>query len=239
MFTSEPLLVRLRIGEEMKARRAKEGDDDALADPTRARLFELLGEMRRPATSDELSRLTGRHPNTVRVQLRRLADAGLIERTPLREGRGRPRHVWVVAPGRQPADRPPEHPGHLGRWLASAMGTDATSLADVERRGTEIGRELAAASGAQGLRAAMGGMLGRMGFQPRDEALAGDGVRFVLDHCPYRQAVQENQPVVCMLHRGITRGLLEQLDPHAALTDFVAKDPFTAGCLIDIALEPA
>jgi predicted ArsR family transcriptional regulator len=147
--------------------------------------------------------------------------------------------VWVVTPGRGPADRPPEHSGQLGRWLARALGTDATSLADVERTGTEIGRELAAASGALGLRTAMGEMLRRMGFHPRDEALPGDGVRFVLERCPYRHAVQENQPVVCTLHRGITRGLLEQLDPHATLTDFVAKDPFAAGCLIDIALEPA
>jgi predicted ArsR family transcriptional regulator len=220
----------------MKAQVVDRGDQDVLADPTRARLFKLLAEMRRPATSEELSRLTGRHANTVRVQLRRLADAGLIERTSLREGPGRPRHVWVVAPGREPAGLPPEHSGHLGRWLARTLGTEATSLADVERSGTDIGRELAAASDAHGVKAAMSEMLGRMGFQPRDEALAGDGLRFVLGHCPYRQAVQENQPVVCMLHRGITRGLLEHLDPNAALTGFVAKDPVSAGCLIDIAV---
>jgi hypothetical protein len=45
--------------------------------------------------------------------------------------------------------------------------------------------------------------------------------------------VTENQPVVCTLHRGITRGLLDVLHPDAKLTDFVPGDPETAGCLIE------
>ena len=59
-------------------------------------------------------------------------------------------------------------------------------------------------------------------------------MRFVLRNCPYREAVRENQPAVCGLHRGITRGLLDRLDPRAQLIGFVAKDPLTAGCLVDV-----
>ena len=44
-------------------------DDDALADPLRARLFGALGELRRPATTQELAARVERHPNTVRIQL--------------------------------------------------------------------------------------------------------------------------------------------------------------------------
>jgi predicted ArsR family transcriptional regulator len=66
-------------------------DDDALADPLRARLFGALGELRRPATTQELAARVERHPNTVRIQLRRLADAGLLERQVTRQKRGRPR----------------------------------------------------------------------------------------------------------------------------------------------------
>ena len=55
-----------------------------------------------------------------------------------------------------------------------------------------------------------------------------------LGNCPYRDAVRENQAVICMLHRGITLGLLDVLDPHAKLTDFVPRDPDTAGCLIEL-----
>jgi predicted ArsR family transcriptional regulator len=213
--------------------------DDLLAEPTRARLFELLLELRRPASSEELSRLLGRHPNTVRVQLRRLAEAGLVERNPEQQGRGRPRHLWGVAPGAMPAGRAPEAYGQLGRWLARAVGTDSTRLADVERTGTEIGEELVPATRERGVSAMMRDALTGMGFQPRMEALGDSGVRFELCNCPYRDAVRENQPAVCALHRGITRGLLRRLDRRAALTDFVPRDPDAAGCLIEIALPTA
>ena len=55
-------------------------ENDVLAQSIRARLFQALAELRRPATTQELAALVGRHPNTVRVQLHRLSDAGLLER---------------------------------------------------------------------------------------------------------------------------------------------------------------
>jgi hypothetical protein len=60
-------------------------------------------------------------------------------------------------------------------------------------------------------------------------------LRYVLGNCPYRDAVRENPPAICTLHRGITRGLLERLDPGARLADFVARDPYAAGCIVDVA----
>ncbi|MCP9489810.1 MAG: hypothetical protein MSC31_08025 [Solirubrobacteraceae bacterium MAG38_C4-C5] len=57
---------------------------------------------------------------------------------------------------------------------------------------------------------------------------------FELGNGPYRDAVSENQPLVCTLHRGISRGLLDVIAPSAKLTDFVAKDPHRGGCLIAV-----
>lgn len=37
-----------------------------------------------------------------------------------------------------------------------------------------------------------------------------------------------------MLHKGITSGLFDWLDPGAKLVDFVAKDPYDAGCLVEL-----
>ena len=76
--------------------------------------------------------------------------------------------------------------------------------------------------------------LDALGFAPSPDKRRG-GVCFVLGHCPYRDAVRENQEVVCTLHRGITRGLLDRLAPRAELTGFLAKDPDTAGCEIMVA----
>jgi hypothetical protein len=39
---------------------------------------------------------------------------------------------------------------------------------------------------------------------------------------------------VCGLHRGITRGLLDALDPETKLVGFDPKDPDAAGCLIEL-----
>ena len=46
--------------------------------------------------------------------------------------------------------------------------------------------------------------------------------------------MRERQPLVCGLHRGITRGLLDALDPNTKLVGFVPKDPEFAGCLIEL-----
>ena len=62
----------------------------------------------------------------------------------------------------------------------------------------------------------------------------GDRLTFGLSNCPYRDAVRENQPAVCALHRGITRGLLDVLDPHAKLAGFVPRDADKADCLIEL-----
>ena len=56
----------------------------------------------------------------------------------------------------------------------------------------------------------------------------------MLRNCPYRSAVRANQPAVCAIHRGMTTGLREGVDPGATLSGFVPKDPDTAGCLIDV-----
>jgi hypothetical protein len=62
------------------------------------------------------------------------------------------------------------------------------------------------------------------------------GVRVIGRFVPHtiRDSVRENQDVVCTLHRGLTRGLLDRLAPTATLERFVPHDPDRAGCEIDI-----
>jgi predicted ArsR family transcriptional regulator len=73
-----------------------------------------------------------------------------------------------------------------------------------------------------------------LGFAPQRQPADTGRVVFRLGNCRYREAVRANQPVVCALHRGLTRGLLDQLDPAARLAGFVPNDPDRAGCLIDV-----
>jgi predicted ArsR family transcriptional regulator len=207
--------------------------DDMLAQPTRARLFGLLAEVKRPASAEELAEQLGLHPNGVRVHLGRLHEAGLVVRGRLSQQRGRPRHGWSIAPDAQPGGDPPHAYEDLGRWLARAIPPSKARLRDVERAGREIGRKLAPRGGGSA-REAMQSTLTALGFQPRLELREGGGACYCLANCPYRDAVRENQQLICTLHRGLTRGLLDELAPKARLAGFVARDPYEAGCLIEI-----
>ncbi len=73
-----------------------------------------------------------------------------------------------------------------------------------------------------------------MGFQPLRRLDSDRTLTYELVNCPYRDAVREEQAVVCGLHRGLTRGLLDVLSSETELVGFVPKDPDSAGCLIQV-----
>lgn len=224
---SQPPCVKLR---EVKS---PARPDDPLAQPTRARLFELLCELRRPASTEELARRLKLHPNGIRLHLDRLCATGLVARQQDRRPRGRPRDVWLISPGARPGGAPPTAYAHLARWLARAIKPGKTSVRGVESTGREVGRELAA-HGPGSAETKMHAALAALGFQPRRESHEPGRLTYRLCNCPYREAVNENPEVVCALHRGMTRGLLDGLDPTGTLTSFVPRDPSRAGCLIEL-----
>lgn len=206
---------------------------DVLAQPTRSRLFALLGELKRPAGTVELAERLDLHPNGVRIHLERMEQAGLVERARVRHQRGRPPDVWTIAADARPGGSAPRAYQDLGRWLARALRSRRRGLRSIEETGRQIGREVAPQGGAAdppGFEAA----LTALGFQPTTRLGADHAVTFCLRNCPYRDAVRENQPAICALHKGITRGLLDVLAPEANLADFVPHDPDEAGCLIEV-----
>jgi len=207
-------------------------DDDPLAQPTRARLFGQLAALRRPADTVDLADRLELHPNGVRIHLERLRRAGLVERRRVRGGRGRPRDMWTVAAGALPSGDPPTAYADLSRWLARAMAAGG----DLEAAGREIGRELAAPGPADHRGDThLDGALAAMGFRPERHDTGPGAATYRLCNCPYRDAARAAPEVVCTLHRGLTRGLLERLDPSSHLTAFVPDDPDRAGCRIDVA----
>jgi len=207
--------------------------DDTLAQPTRARLFGLLGELGRPAGTEELAGRLGLHPNGVRIHLERLRSAGLVDRDRIRQARGRPRDVWAIAPGAQPGGQSPSGYEQLARWLARTLSSSRTGARTVEAVGREIGRELAPA-GDGPAEHRIHAMLSSLGFQPRREPSPPTGIVYRLCNCPYRDAVRESPEVVCTLHRGMTRGLLDAIAPDTKLAGFVRHDPDEAGCRVEL-----
>lgn len=207
---------------------------DPLTQPTRARIFRLLNEQRRPMDTAEVAEVIALHPNGVRTHLDRLEAAGLVERSRARQARGRPRDEWTISPGAQPGGAAPTGFQELGRWLARTIPARPKRLREVEATGREIGRELASAPARTPADDPILDTLVVLGFQPRVDRPSDGSVTYCLSNCPYRDAVHENQEVVCTLHRGITRGLLDALVPNAKLAAFVPRDPDTAGCLIEV-----
>lgn len=205
---------------------------DALAQPTRAQIFTFLVERRRPAGTEEVAEHFGLHPNGIRRHLERLLEGGFVTRTRLRQGQGRPRDSWAVSPEAHPGGQRPRAYADLANWLARAIPATSTRLREVGRAGREIGRELAPAPGgdaAGDLRDAFAAL----GFEP--SLSRGDaGFTCTLGNCPYRDSARENPEIVCGLHRGITAGILGELDPGAKLTAFEPREPERAGCLIEV-----
>jgi len=210
--------------------------DDVLAQPTRARLFARLASLGRPVGTDELAAELGLHPSGVRVHLQRLQNAGLVSRERARQSLGRPRDSWSIAPDGRPGGEPPEAYRQLARWLALSIPTTPRRLREVERAGRQLGRELVPDHRQSGTAEAIGRTFTALGFAPQREPTNTDTatVLFRLGNCPYREAVRDNQPVVCALHRGLTQGVLDQLDPGAKVRDFVPQDPDRAGCLVAV-----
>ena len=213
--------------------------DEELAQPTRARLFGVLSELRRPAGTEELAERLALHPNGVRVHLERLRKAGLVARERTRQARGRPRDMWSIAPDARPGGQPPSAYVELGRWLARVISARKTSLRAVEATGREIGHDLAPEGGASSAEERMHAALASLGFQPKREVDPAGRLTYRLCNCPYRDAVGESQQIVCTLHRGMTRGLLDAVSPKTTLAAFVPRDPYAAGCEIELRGELA
>ncbi|MBK5231161.1 MAG: helix-turn-helix domain-containing protein [Thermoleophilia bacterium] len=205
-----------------------------LIQPTRARIFTLLAELRRPAGTEELARQLGLHPNGVRIHLERMQSAGLLERRRERQARGRPRDSWSISTNALPGGDPPTAYSDLGRWLVRAITATDISEADVEEAGMRIGRDMAPVDGDGQAEQQLFDVLSALGFQPEREVNGLHELTYCLGNCPYRDVVRERQSLVCGLHKGMIRGLVEALDDQSELTGFLARDPDVAGCLIEL-----
>lgn len=208
-------------------------EEAALAQPTRARIFAFLVRRRGAASTDEIARALDLHPNGVRRHLDRLAEAGLLERRQSRGERGRPGDRWLVAADAQPGGDRPHAYADLARWLARAIPATADREREIEEAGREIGRELAPAEvgdPAETFTAAFAAL----GFQPVLDVKSDGSFTCRLANCPYRDSARENAAIICILHRGITAGLLSTIAPTAELVRFESHDPDDADCMVDV-----
>lgn len=211
-----------------------------LAGVSRSRILQVLGGSARPMGIRELAETLGLHPNTVRQHLDQLVEADLVTcRAASPTGRGRPGLHYSATPASDEQD--PEAYKALASVLAEqlARAPDGTRMALTagERWGRELAREATATAPAPEAAPIerLVELLDRTGFAP-DTAATADGP-IGLRHCPFGALARDQGEVVCGVHLGLMRGILQELD---APFDATRLEPFvTPGlCLAHLGSLP-
>lgn len=195
----------------------------ALASPPRRRLLELLRASETPLDAPGLAAATGLHVTTVRFHLDVLRQVGLVTARPEPRGTaGRPRVGYAAVTRVESGGYPT-----LTRLLAGQLGdTPPARAARAEQAGVGWARELTAAAEPSAsidlgpAAQAVTSLFAELGFDPELTGQEMDGAqvdgaqgdrRIWLRACPFRAAARVNPEVVCSVHLGLLRGILDRL----------------------------
>lgn len=217
-----------------------------LSGHSRVRVLEVLRAQARPRTVDDLAARVGLHPNTVRLHLDQLVDAGLVTRA--RDGGGRPGRPPLVYAAVLLADAAPareEDGGSRYRLLADVLvdhleATAPDPAAEAAAAGrawarTLVQPDLPPPATAEQATAELSDMLDGLGFAP----CGSDGPdALALRRCPFGQVPESRSPVVCGIHLGLMQGTLSGRQAPLRVT---ALEPFVAPgvCVARLAPGPA
>ncbi len=184
----------------------------ALGDETRHTLYRELAGSTAPRSASDLAETLGLHPNTVRLHLERLREAGLIEVEAVHRGTvGRPQHRYSLAPGAPGMGfDPPAHVLLAGLLAAMAEASGAES-AGARATGRAWGKNSALRASESSCLGLLAAELDRLGFDPAaDATVTRDGAtRIDFLHCPFRELAEAYPELVCNLHRGMCEGVAE------------------------------
>jgi predicted ArsR family transcriptional regulator len=206
----------------------------ALASSTRRTLLEVLRHADDATDAEALASELDLHVTTVRGHLTLLEQAGLVTSTTVRSGRpGRPTTVYLAT------SRPPTPNRTAGYRLLAEVLVDGLASAPPTPDSSQWAHDVGARWGPRlidrmGLRGTgspteiMHASFDAMGFEPETTP---DDVR--LHACPFADLAMGNEAIVCDLHLGMARGMLDDLDADVVADDLV---PFAAPSLCVLSL---
>lgn len=216
-----------------------ETDDERRSDdpahglgPTRARVLALLQDADEPMTAAAAGARLGLHVNSVRFHLDGLTEDGLVVRR--REERSTPGRPKVLYAAATTAPGVAHRSYRLLAEILTSLLTDKlpNPAATAEQAGDAWGRYLTAPpqpfhkpQESEALQTLVHA-LDNMGFDSHivDEP---DSLRLEISHCPFLEVAQGHHDVVCSIHLGLIRGILDQ-----------TKAPVAAGTLEPL-VEPS
>lgn len=190
----------------------------------------------------QLAVALGLHITTIRFHLEQLVDAGLVTESHESGGRvGRPRKLYAAAVGQLDEVSTARSFRMLSELLSESFGTGPDGKPSTpEQAGARWGAHQAqellgevsdvpAVTAGQwlGKVGAMVDVLGGWGYRP-SVSTGGDGRSAVVDlvDCPFLELAHSNPAVVCGVHRGLMRGVLDTLgekDVELRLQPFVTQ----------------
>ena len=187
----------------------------ALGDETRYALYRELSTATTPLAAQDLADRLDLHPNTVRLHLERLREAGVIDVEAIHRGTvGRPQHRYFLADGAPGLGfDPPAHALLAGLLaaLAERVGADPDDAADT---GHAWGAHAARRTRSRSCLQALERELDRLGFEPAVSQADGEAegaTRIDFLHCPFRELAEAYPELVCNLHRGLCEGVVDEV----------------------------
>jgi predicted ArsR family transcriptional regulator len=211
--------------------------------PSRARVLALLQDAGEAMTAAAAGARLGLHVNSARFHLDALTADGLVLRR--REERSTPGRPRVLYAANTAAPAVAHRSYRLLAEILSSVLTDRLPhpSASSEEAGHAWGRYLSAPSESVGAAPtepeALGSLvrvLDRIGFDSHvvDEP---DSLRLEISHCPFLEVAEEHHEVVCSVHLGLIRGVLDQIE---APISAEALEPLVepSRCLAHLARTP-
>jgi predicted ArsR family transcriptional regulator len=205
---------------------ARQARLSVLGRPAARRVVAALQAGTAPMTAQEVADAIGRHHTGVRAQLIALEEVGVIEgHTDPPGRRGRP--VRRYAPIPDPDEREAEGHRELVRLLTRLVGQLGLGPEEMESFGQRQGAGITRGDGGV---AELWRAFERMGFAPHapDDGCPAD---VVLGRCPFVDGVEApGGELICVLHRGLARGILQRAAPEVRVAGLITEDPRRAGC---------
>ena len=207
---------------------------------SRAKVLAVLQAASSPVSVGQVAERVGLHANTARFHLDGLVESGMALRSVEDRGApGRPRALYTSTPGSARAGR--RNYGLLAEILTSYVAGRVEEPARAAAEAGEAwGRYLAGPRApfrtitAEAATRRMAEVLDEIGFVP-EVVSTEQGRQVLLHHCPFRELAEDHQAVICSVHLGLMRGLLNELD---APLEATRLDPFVEPSLCVTTVAP-
>jgi predicted ArsR family transcriptional regulator len=181
------------------------------ATPRSATRHDVLAALRDapgPTSIAQLAEELGIHVNTVRFHLVRLVEIGQVEQVePERSGPGRPASLFRAVVGMDTGG--PRRFLMLAEILARSLTAGPAPARHAVEAGRAWGQEVPAPARRKNPVNHLVAVLDDIGLAP--ERARSDRDRIGLRHCPFLELAQTHRSVVCPVHLGLMRGVLESV----------------------------